>query len=154
MIRFRGNVGEKIIVQVTDQSGSIAIGPCLTLNGPNGMPTSNGQAGCVETTARVDETLQQAGVYTLVVQEGWAGGTLPYLVSLQCVAGACAPPSQIGVGGTVRGLSPTSVTCTNRITGRRVTIRDRSTIWDCEAAGLVVNSGDRIVIQVLGVVAD
>jgi hypothetical protein len=53
-------------------------------------------------------------------------------------------PSSQHVGGSVTSLTPTSVTCSNTTTGQSIVIKPRAPSWDCEAAGLVVNPGDRI----------
>jgi len=55
------------------------------------------------------------------------------------------------VGGSVRGFRPRRARCINRTTGQSVVIELAGTpSWDCEAAGLVVNPGDRIHIGVNG----
>ena len=54
----------------------------------------------------------------------------------------------LSVGGAVAGLTPRriTVTCRNITTGQTValTLPKGATSWDCEAAGLLVNAGDRI----------
>jgi len=58
----------------------------------------------------------------------------------------------ISVGGTVTGVNPRRVVCKNLTTRKHVTILlDGVTAWDCEAAGLVVNPGDRIWQTVIGI---
>ena len=57
------------------------------------------------------------------------------------------------VGGAVTGFQPRRVQCTNRTTGQTIVIAhmaDGVTSWDCAAAGLVVNPGDRIHLEVNG----
>jgi hypothetical protein len=54
------------------------------------------------------------------------------------------------VGGAVTGVSPRRVVCENLTTGKRVVIRDGARTWNCEQEGLVVNTGDRIQIEVRG----
>lgn len=55
------------------------------------------------------------------------------------------------VGGSVRGFRPRRARCINFTTGQSVVIELAGTpSWDCEAAGLVVNPGDRIHIGVNG----
>jgi len=57
----------------------------------------------------------------------------------------------VPVGGTVAGMSPIRVICRNVTTGQIVTIAlSGATSWDCEAAGLIVNTGDTIVQRVRG----
>ena len=55
-----------------------------------------------------------------------------------------------GVGGSVAGVRPMKVSCKNVTTGQMVIIRGNARSWDCEAAGLVVNSGDRIQQTITG----
>jgi hypothetical protein len=55
-----------------------------------------------------------------------------------------------GVGGSVSGVSPWQVICLNVTTGQRVVIQDRATLWNCEAAGLIVHTGDIIRQTVRG----
>lgn len=59
----------------------------------------------------------------------------------------CSPPS---VGGSVTGMSPRRVVCTNLTTGQMVSIRHNAEPWDCENLGLVVHPGDRIQQTVTG----
>lgn len=57
-----------------------------------------------------------------------------------------APP----VGGSLTGVSPEkgTVICRNLTTRKRVKVPlDTVTIWNCEDAGLIVNPGDKIEIQ-------
>jgi hypothetical protein len=61
------------------------------------------------------------------------------------------PVDQGNVSGSVTGVSPRRVICQNITTGQRVTIPLRGAMsWDCEAAGLVVNTGDTIIQRVVG----
>lgn len=50
----------------------------------------------------------------------------------------------------VHGASPRKTVCVNRTTGQRVVLKGEPGPWDCEAAGLVVQSGDRVGIRVFG----
>ena len=55
------------------------------------------------------------------------------------------------VGGTVTGVSSTTVRCDNTSTGRGVFFDlNGGSSWDCEAAGLQVRTGDSIIQSVLG----
>lgn len=54
------------------------------------------------------------------------------------------------VGGSVTGVTPTRVICRNLTTRKTVILRDGTRSWDCEAAGLTVNPGDRIQQTVTG----
>jgi hypothetical protein len=70
-------------------------------------------------------------------------------------AGAFAHSIQVGgetVGGCVTRTSVKKVICRNKTTGQKVVIKDGATCWDCEAAGLVVNPGDKVLIKVTGTV--
>ncbi len=63
---------------------------------------------------------------------------------------AFLPPPKV-FGGTVRGMVPNQVLCWNLTTRKTVVIRTGgATTWDCQAAGLVVNPGDRIGTAVEG----
>ena len=55
------------------------------------------------------------------------------------------------VGGVVFGVDPLAATCTNRTTGQSLVIDlEGQTSWDCTAAGLLVERGDRISQAVRG----
>jgi hypothetical protein len=58
--------------------------------------------------------------------------------------------SRVPVGGSVTGVDPRRVTCTNLTTRQTIVIGDRARSWDCEAAGLVVNPGDKIQQTITG----
>jgi len=60
----------------------------------------------------------------------------------------------VAVGGSVTGVTPTKVVCRNITTQQKVVILNRTSAWDCEAAGLTVSPGDRVVIQADGTVQD
>jgi hypothetical protein len=54
-------------------------------------------------------------------------------------------------GATVVGLQPRTVWCRNETTGQVVTFEPGgATSWDCEAAGLVIQPGDRVATRVRG----
>jgi len=63
-------------------------------------------------------------------------------------AGQDGPPDPIG--GSVTGVSPTSVVCTNLTTGASVLIPNSASFWDCEVAGLMANPGDEILQSITG----
>ena len=54
------------------------------------------------------------------------------------------------VGGAVTGVTPRVVSCENLTTKQRIRARTRDTSWDCEALGLVAESGDRVSTGVSG----
>ncbi len=54
------------------------------------------------------------------------------------------------VGGSVAGMTATSVACENRSTGDSVSFAPGGSSWDCEAQGLVVSVGDQILQKVQG----
>lgn len=54
------------------------------------------------------------------------------------------------VGGAVNGGNPSRVICKNITTGQTVMIQDHAASWNCEAAGLLVNPGDRIRQTIIG----
>jgi hypothetical protein len=56
------------------------------------------------------------------------------------------------LGASVVGIIPPTVVCTNVTTGQQVTPSPPAPTLDCEAAGLVVQAGDPVTIQVLGTV--
>jgi hypothetical protein len=60
------------------------------------------------------------------------------------------PTSLHDVGGAVTGVNPQRVVCRNLSTMQTIIIRDGSRSWDCEAAGLVIHSGDSIQLTVRG----
>ncbi len=71
-------------------------------------------------------------------------------INLDNVQVSAVPESN--VGGLVTGITSGWVTCRNTTTGQQIAIRLKdATSWDCETAGLVVNSGDGIVQTVTGV---
>jgi probable HAF family extracellular repeat protein len=54
------------------------------------------------------------------------------------------PPSE-AVGGSVRGMTLRTIRCDNRTTGQRIRVpTPDDSAWDCEAAGLKVEPGDKI----------
>ena len=55
------------------------------------------------------------------------------------------------VGGQATGLTTRRILCKNLTTGTRKTIKGDVGTWDCEAAGLKVNPGDKIEQRVIGI---
>lgn len=59
----------------------------------------------------------------------------------------------VNVGGSVTGIIPETVDCLNETTGQNVEVTlDGNTSWNCEAEGLLVDPGDRIMMTVGGTV--
>jgi hypothetical protein len=56
------------------------------------------------------------------------------------------------VGGSVTGMTPSSVSCENISTGQKVSASTSATSWDCESLGLVVETGDRVQTGASGTV--
>jgi len=54
------------------------------------------------------------------------------------------------VGGAITGVNPNRVVCRNLTTMQTIIIQDGSRSWDCQAAGLVVHTGDSIQQTVRG----
>ncbi|MBI5507086.1 MAG: hypothetical protein HY899_20045 [Deltaproteobacteria bacterium] len=55
-------------------------------------------------------------------------------------------------GGTSHGAAVKGVVCKNFTSGQRIVIRGAEPPWNCEASGLVVNSGDKVGFRVRGAV--
>jgi hypothetical protein len=74
-----------------------------------------------------------------------------FLFNLTDVDGAGAPDACF-VGGTLTKARLDRVQCRNRTTGQVVLLplAQGATSWDCESAGLVVNPGDKVVVNVNG----
>lgn len=53
------------------------------------------------------------------------------------------------LGGSATGLSVRAISCINRTTGQVVSPPPAQT-WDCESAGLIILSGDRVIINFVG----
>ena len=54
------------------------------------------------------------------------------------------------VGGQPTGLTTRRILCKNLTTGKKKVIRGDVGTWDCEAAGLKVNPGDKIEQRIIG----
>jgi hypothetical protein len=50
----------------------------------------------------------------------------------------------------VTGVTPRTVVCQNVTTGQEVTLSAPVSPWDCEAAGLVITSGNRVALRMRG----
>ena len=50
------------------------------------------------------------------------------------------------IGGQVLGMTPFQVTCRNLTTGQTITVTTHQRRWDCNALGLIVHSGDQVVV--------
>jgi hypothetical protein len=59
-------------------------------------------------------------------------------------------PLAAKVGGGVTGFQVTGVSCVNNKTGQTVNVANPALAWNCEAAGLTVNSKDSIRMTVTG----
>ena len=109
---FDGRATDQIIVQGTDKSGyPYSPYACITLYGPDGMPTINGDRRCANLTARIDETLELDGVHAILVEEG-TGQTMPYSTDIQCIVGpSCGqpPPTCGGQDATIIGTEGDNV---------------------------------------------
>jgi hypothetical protein len=65
-------------------------------------------------------------------------------------AGSAGKCKERPVGGSVTGVTPRRVICINVTRKQTVQIQDGATSWNCEAAGLVVNPGDKVIQSVFG----
>lgn len=88
-----------------------------------------------------------------------AGNYLAELVVTDSLNAASAPDSVMitaysrpTAGGSATAMTVTKVVCVNVSTGKRVKLLDQGpdSSWDCEAAGLLVNPGDSIRMNVFG----
>ena len=63
------------------------------------------------------------------------------------------PPPTVTVGGEATGIAPSYVICSNRTRGKRQKIKIplAGPTWDCSAAGLQVNPGDKVEMKVFGI---
>lgn len=68
-------------------------------------------------------------------------------------ARAIVPASRLEpVGGAVTGMTPTAVFCQNLTSGQELTISTNAKSWDCEALGLVVDTGNTVLTGASGTV--
>jgi hypothetical protein len=81
------------------------------------------------------------GVLALLgMASGWGGA----------VGAGGGEAAEASLGGSVTGLTPRTAVCTNLDIGQQVTLKNPGPAWDCEAAGLDVAAGDRVVLLVRG----
>jgi YVTN family beta-propeller protein len=64
--------------------------------------------------------------------------------------GAAIGPLSLPVGGSATGLTPAAVLCRNVTTAQTIQFQTSDASWDCEAAGLAVNPGDKVRTGVQG----
>ena len=80
--RFAGSANDKIIIQLTRTSGTFD--PCIQLFGPNGLPVGN---ACNNTffpnSQRLDISLQQTGVHTIIVSDAGNDNSGTYTLALE-----------------------------------------------------------------------
>jgi hypothetical protein len=77
LFRFAGNAGEKVVVQITYQSGTMR--PCIELIAPD---NSRIEACQNAFTNRIDTTLTQTGIYTILA-DAFFTGTGDYTLALE-----------------------------------------------------------------------
>jgi hypothetical protein len=68
-----------------------------------------------------------------------------------CDTGSFELEAHVALGGSVTGLAPKRVTCSNPTTGEREQAKTSEASWDCEALGLEVTTGDKVQTSVSGV---
>jgi hypothetical protein len=79
-----GNSGDTIRIEVVELAGTGDA--CIDLFRPDGSSTASSCAA-----NRIDTTLDQTGTHTIVVSENSNDETVSYRLTLQCIAGICAP---------------------------------------------------------------
>jgi hypothetical protein len=80
VFRFSGSTGEIILLQATYHSGSMR--PCLKLVAPDGTDLE----ACENSfTNRIDTTLDQTGIYTILISDVFGTGTGEYAVALESI---------------------------------------------------------------------
>ncbi len=127
------------------ESGSAYVFRAISLGGAT-TGTRTSRTVCVN--ADTGETVE-----AVLLRAGWdcAGAGLGVSRGdriLQRVEGVV---EEAVAGGTVFGVLPQLARCVNRTTGQGVVIPlDGEASWDCTAAGLVVQRGDRLEQQVTG----
>jgi hypothetical protein len=58
--------------------------------------------------------------------------------------------SKRDAGGLVTGINTHKIICKNLTTGKKKTIRNGISAWNCEASGLMVKPGDKIEQRIIG----
>ena len=56
------------------------------------------------------------------------------------------------LGATLHGALPRKTACVNLTTGQRVVVREGAAQVNCEAAGLAVHPGDKVVVRAFGLI--
>ena len=82
------------------------------------------------------------GNYRVTIRH-WKRGTL--------AKAAFSVTPKIDIGGLTTGLTTRRILCKNLTTGKKKVIKGDVGTWDCEAAGLKVNPGDKIEQRVIGI---
>jgi hypothetical protein len=80
---FSGTAGDVITLLGSRLSGGI---PCVELFDPAGGPAGS---HCSNQGARIDATLGQTGLYSILVSELSNDNTMDYVLSHQCIVGVC-----------------------------------------------------------------
>ena len=109
---FNGVTGDVVSLRATDQSGGGSIPAVrLELFRPDGtLATSAANS----TTAIIDTTIDQTGVFTLRVTEGSNTSHMTYNVEYQCLVGSCPSAHKLTVGRVGSGAvtsSPIGIDC-------------------------------------------
>jgi hypothetical protein len=120
------STGHEIRIEMSSVSGA-----CLTILSSWEQRVSIGQLA--------------AGLYEVVVRY-----TPPAQMQPPRVIGQAEFTVDNVVGGSVTGVSPSRLLCKNMSTGQTVLMQDQAQSWDCEAAGLAIQPGDRILQTVIG----
>lgn len=102
VFELHAKAGERIIVQVVDQSGSGFIAPCITLLDPFGVPTPNGDTTCADITARITEDIDDDGTYLILVEETDTGA-FAYGLTVERLAPQPSPFAPIICNGCSEG---------------------------------------------------
>jgi hypothetical protein len=121
------NTGNEIHIEMSSISG-----PCLTVLRAWEQRVSVGQLA--------------AGHYEVIVRY-----TPPDQTKPPRVIGQARFAVDNFVGGTVSGVAPGRILCKNVSTGQTVLIQEQVPSWDCEAAGLSIQPGDRVLQMVIGI---
>ena len=109
---FNGVTGDVVSLRATDQSGGGSI-PFVRLElfRPDGTLATS---AANNTTAIIDTTIDQTGVFTLRVTEGSNTSQMTYNVEYQCLTGSCPSAHKLTVGRVGSGSvtsSPIGIDC-------------------------------------------
>jgi hypothetical protein len=145
---FHGAAQDSITVRAVKTSGGGGI--CIEILAPDGNRTPNDGQGCGPNSVRLHETLEQDGVYTIIVSEKSHKVKVGYSIRVECLPGECQPGGEKPrtIGGSVTGVNPIAITCRNETSGVEMTIADGTTSWDCEEMGLFIQTGDTIIMRI------